>query len=265
MKRKSLLALSLILMFGLMASAHDTWLLPRQTTIVPGAMVRLDLTSGMLFPALDYSIKPDRIDVARCRLNGKTFAITQLASAPKSLALRVRLMDPGSATLWVELKPKSLELNPKQVQEYFDEINAPPAFRKSWEETKEPKRWRETYTKHAKTFVKVGDASDNSWAEPVGMALEIVPETDPTKLRAGADLTVRVLKDGAPLPHFTLGKVREGNVLSEFRETDAEGRVTFRLARSGQWLLRGTDLRRSTQPETEWESHFTTLTIAVAK
>lgn len=97
------------------------------------------------------------------------------------------------------------------------------------------------------------------------MALEIVPERNPTVLRAGDDLPVRVLRNGTPLRHFTLGIVREENILSEFHETDAEGRVAFRLMHSGKWLVRGTELRQSNQPDTEWESDFATLTLEVLK
>lgn len=264
MKRsRSLVVLTLILLIALVASAHDTWLLARRASVPPGAVARLDLTSGMTFPALDYAIKPERVNSARCRLNGKTFDIAR-SSAAKSLALRVRLPDAGIATLWVELKPKSLELTPKQVEEYFDDINAPAQLRQSWMNVGGKKRWREIYTKHTKTFVKVGEAlADRSWADPVGMALEIVPEKNPTTLRAGDDFPVRVLRNGSPLPNFSLGIVREGNSLSEFQTTDAEGRVTFRLARSGKWLLRGTELRPSNKPGAEWESDFTTLTIEV--
>jgi uncharacterized GH25 family protein len=255
--------LTLILLFAFVSSAHDTWLLARRASVPPGTVAWLDLTSGMTFPALDYAIKPERVNLARCRLNGKTLEVAR-SSAAKSLAFRVRLRDAGIATVWVELNPKSLELTPKQVEEYLDEINAPAQIRQSWMNAGGKKRWREIYTKHAKTFVKAGEAvADRSWVEPVGMALEIVPERNPTTIRAGDDFPVRVLRNGLPLPNFSLGIVGEGNSFSEFQKTDGEGRVTFRLARSGKWLLRGTELRQSNKPETEWESDFTTLTIEV--
>ena len=44
-----------------------------------------------------------------------------------------------------------------------------------------------------KTFVRVGESgADRSWEQPVGIALEIVPAKDPTALRAGDELTVRL-------------------------------------------------------------------------
>jgi uncharacterized GH25 family protein len=255
----TLLATILILSFGV--SAHDTWLTSKQPTVQPGSSVWLDLTSGMSFPLLDTSIKPDRVDVARCRLNGKTDELTDSKSAPKALTLRALLKDEGVATCWVELKSRQLELTPSQVEEYFKEIDATPAVRQAWLNTKAPKRWRESYVKHAKTFVAAGSKKDKSWSESVGMTLEIVPETDPTSLRAGDDFVVRVVKDGQPFRDFRVGIVFQGNRDIGFQTTDDNGRVTFRLKRSGNYLLRATDLRQSTKPDLGWESDFTTLTI----
>jgi uncharacterized GH25 family protein len=244
--------------------AHDTWLIPDQFNIAREAMVTLDLTSGMVFPILETSIKPERIDRAKCRLSNHSFDVRTFAPAPKSLRFKAKLYEPGIATFWVELQPKSLELTPTLVREYLDEIGASETIRQQWANAKKPKRWREIYTKHAKTFVTVGEpSSDRSWADAVGMALEIVPDKDPTTLRAGDDFPVRVLKNGAPLQDFPVGIVRQGATKGQIEKTDNQGRVTFRLAKSGRWLLRSTELRQSNQANVEWESDFTTLTIHV--
>lgn len=246
------------------AGAHDTWLQPRRVSVLPGTIAQIDLTSGDKFAAFETAIKADRIEVARARLNGKTIDIAQRAPEKKSLELRVALSDPGVATLWLSLAPKSLELNQKQVRHYLNDIDAPALLAQAWYAGKGSKPWREVYTKHAKTFVRVGrPKADVSWSQPVGMALEIVPEKDPTALRAGDELPVRVLKNGAPLPDFSLGIVREGKTNRAFQKTDAAGRAVFKLARSGKWLLHGTELRSSRKPATDWESDFTTLSFEV--
>jgi uncharacterized GH25 family protein len=244
------------------AFAHDTWLVAQRSTLPAGSSVTLDLTSGMAFPALDSAIKPERVARASVRLAGKTSPVKNQKSATHSLRFTALLTEPGIATVWVELAPKSLDLTPPQVKEYLDEIGASPEIRRVYEEAPEPRRWREVYAKHAKTFVRVGDPKeDRSWAEPAGMDLEIVPEKDPSTLRAGDDLPVRVIRQGKPAASFPVGLVREGDAHGTLKSTDAAGRVTFRLDRAGHWMLRGTDLRRSAKPQTDWESDFTTLTL----
>ena len=227
--------------------------------------VTLDLTSGMAFPLLETAIKPERIAHAKCRLSTHAFDLGDFSPGPKSLRIKARLDEPGIATIWVDLKPRTLELTPEKVREYLDEIDAPKSIRRQWANSPRPRRWREVYTKHTKTFVRIGDSrSDRSWTEPVGMALEIVPDQDPTSLRAGDKFSMRVLKAGAPLPDFSLDLLREGASRGTASKTDGEGRAQFVMGKAGRWLLRGTELRKSTQPGVEWESDFTTLTLWVA-
>lgn len=258
------LACILIIALASCALAHDTWLIPDRFVVERGSVVNLDLTSGMAFPTLETSIKPERIDRSHCRLAGHSFELKDYSPAPKSLLFKARLSESGIATIWVELKPRSLVLTTRLVKEYLDEIGAPDSIRQQWEKAKKPRRWREEYTKHSKTFVRAGDSqSDRSWGEPVGMRLEIVPETDPTSLRPGDALAVRVLKSGAPVSSISVGIVNAGDARGKIQKTDAEGRATFRLDRGGRWLIRVTELRRSSHAGFDWESDFTTLTFQV--
>ena len=257
------IAVALTAMLAAPIFSHDTWLLPVRSFVPVGAVVSLDLTSGMAFPLPAYAIKAERIEHASFRLGGKVVEITARRAAAKSLHLTVRLGEPGIAALWVELKPKALELTPPKVAEYLDEIGASEDIRQAWTQA-QPRRWREVYVKHAKTFIRVGEVeNDSSWAEPVGLALEIVPEKDPTRLRAGDEFPVRVLKQGKPFADFPLGSIRESSIKGVIQRTDAEGRTVFKLRQAGKWLVRGTELRKSSAPNIEWESDFTTLTIEV--
>lgn len=253
------------LLFAASISAHDTWLIPDEFSVPPNTALTLDLTSGMEFPKLDVGPKPERVESAKCRLAGKTFDIMNKVAAPNSLQFKADLAEVGAATFWVQLPPRSLEIKPEEVKEYLDEVDAPEALRKQWAEMK-PQRWRESYTKHPKTFARVGQPQgDRSWGEPVGMFLEIVPEVDPTALKAGDDFPVRVLKDGKPFAGFSLNALSAGGGKGATRRTDSAGRATFRIDKAGPWLLRGTDIRRSTKPNIDWESHFATLTFEAAK
>jgi uncharacterized GH25 family protein len=258
------IAAAALLALTLPAPAHDTWLAPDAFKVAPGSSVTLDMTSGMEFPKLDAGPKPERVQAAKCRLAGETFDLEPPKGAANSLQFKADLRQAGIATMWVKLAPRALELKPDEVQHYLDEVDAPAAIRKEWHEMKE-KRWRESYTKHTKTFVRVGEAADDrSWAEPIGAALEIVPERDPTAIAAGEVLPVRVLKNRAPFPDFSINAVAFGETKGETRRTDSAGRVSFRISKAGPWMVRGTEIRKSTAPDADWESDFATLTLEVA-
>jgi hypothetical protein len=91
---------------------------------------------------------------------------------------------------------------------------------------------------YAKAIVRVGAADDRSWSEPVGLGLEIVPLGDPTRLRAGDSLAVRVLANGRPLAGSSLRAVARGRPPSSVT-TDVDGEATLALGAGGPWLIAG--------------------------
>ncbi|HEX9084599.1 MAG TPA: DUF4198 domain-containing protein [Gemmatimonadaceae bacterium] len=264
-KSKSALAVALALVCAAaLAGAHETWILPSTMRVATGHPVTLSLTSGMAFPADDFAIDPKRVALAEIRLNGKLEQLRGGRSRPTALRFTWIPRVPGVATIAVELAPKTLVLQPKLIEEYFQEIHAGASIRAQWDSIPKPKQWRESYIKHATSFVRVGaPTGDSSWASPLGLGLEIVPERDPTVLVAGDVLPVRVLRHGAPLSGFAVGARREGQSTESFVTTDPTGRVSVPLPGAGRWLLFGTDLRRAKEPGLEWRSDFVTATIGV--
>lgn len=249
-----------------LATAHETWILPASMRIPVNKPVALNLTSGMAFPAEETTIDPERIVKASARLGGTIEEIQRRIVRPKSLRFVWTPRVNGIGTIGIELAPKTLVLDPKLINEYYDEIHASPAIRAQWDSIPSPKQWRERYVKHATSFVRVGSAvNDTSWALPLGLGLEIIPMRDPTNLVAGQTLRVRVLRRGIPLGGFQIGARREGAPESGdvFVATDGTGHATIALPREGRWLLFGTDLRRARETGLEWRSDFVTTTIGV--
>jgi len=259
---RATLAVAFALFAGAPLAAHDTWMLPAHAEAKAGDTMRLALTSGMAFPADETAIDGARVARGAVRLAGAEAPLTTQRKGEHALELEAVLAKPGVATLWLELHPRRIELDDEQVVEYLAEIGAEDSVRQRWQTMPAPRKWRELYAKHAKTFVRVGSAGeDRSWAQPAGMGLELVPEQDPTTLASGDTLRVRLLRDGAPAGGLAVGLVRQGEAEGTLQKTDGEGRAAFRLQGEGWWLLRVTDLRPSELPETEWESDFTTLTV----
>jgi hypothetical protein len=245
------------------ARAHDTWLQPERFAATPGALLELGLTSGDGFNGPDTAIKPDRIALVRGRLAGEAIALPSPTEGGKTLTFSATLPRPGVAVIGVELKPRVLELAADKIEPYFREIHAGDVLRARWAAIPEPRQWRESYVKSAKTFVRVGEpaAGERAWAEPLGLRLEVMPERDPTALREGDELPVRVLRGGVPLAGFTIAFVSAGETREHVVVTDDEGRARATLDARGAWLVHGTDLRRSTAAELEWESDFTTMVV----
>jgi hypothetical protein len=253
------------------AAAHDTWLVPGRASLPPGVDATFALTSGGAYPALESAIAPERVVAARVRLGGRTAALPAPTKGARALRFRVPLRQPGVATVWVSLAPRTLTLDSAAVMHYLDEIAAPDSVRLAYLRqlpVDGRRRWRERYAKHAVAHVLVSSPlrprppADSSWARPAGLRLELLPLRDPTALRAGDTLAVRLLRRGAPLAEAAVSAAGPDGRALAARRTDEEGTVAFVLPSAGRWLLRTTDVRRAERGG-DWASDFATLTVAV--
>ena len=264
MATRVVVAFAGLLVASAAARAHDTWLLATPKGGASGPSVRIDMTSGMAFPALEHAVRPERVERAMLRVGGESKRLPAPLATRASLRYSLTLAQPGIAALWVELAPRALDLKPELIDEYLREIGAAERVGPRWRARPDPKAWHEVYRKHAKTFVRVGAPApvESSWREPVGMGLELVPESDPTAPATGAALALVLLKDGRPLAGLPVAAERGAKDARtrSFETSDAAGRVTFQLDRPGPWLFAATELREN---GADWESDFTTLTVVV--
>jgi uncharacterized GH25 family protein len=262
--RKALLAIW-VLAAPQVASAHDTWVLPVRWSLPVREQLVLDLTSAMDFPAPETAARPDRLLDKSIRLNGvvSSLEVSPPPTGAKALQLSARPTAAGLATVWIATRPRTLDLKPDEVEHYLQEIGAVDTVGEQWRRSPD-KAWRETYVKVAKTFVRVGHArKDESWSEAVGASLELVPASDPTALSSGQDLAFLLLSNGKPIADLAVGAVAGAPARPVRVKTDAAGRVTFRLDRTGPWLFRATLIRPVAGRQGEWESIFTTVTVDV--
>jgi hypothetical protein len=229
--------------------------------IKSGAAVSLHVTSGMAFPAYDTAPEASRIRSCEWRIGGRRGSLSEFDQEEKSLVVSGRVNTDGVAVIYAEFDPKEIDLAPDEVDEYMEEIGAPESVRRSWKESGPDATFHETYRKHAKTYLRVGDSGDaKGCLGPVGFNIDLLPESDPTGLKVGDTLTVKVIRGGNELEGFAVGIVR-GNGRTTLERTSKSGQVALAIDAPGWWLVRGTELRRNA--DGTWESDFTTLTFYV--
>jgi hypothetical protein len=125
---------------------------------------------------------------------------------------------------------------------------------------------RERYRRYLKCFVRAGAKGDDTWKKPAGHKLEIVPRSDPTGLKAGDTLKVRVLFEGKPLVGARITAYRRSGKKVETltATTSATGEASFKFATAGPCLVRLVHVRRATRDkEADWHSFWAALTFAV--
>src|SRR2546423_3876518 len=170
------LSAAALLASATLVGAHETWLLPSSMRVAMGHTVELHVTSGMKFRATELPIDPARVVRAEVRTGGNVERLRSPRATRHSLRYIWTPRQSGVATISIALKPRTLELEPKLIEEYLTEIRADSNVRAQWDAVPAPRRWRESYTKYATSFVRVGKSEqDSKWNLPTGLDFEIVP------------------------------------------------------------------------------------------
>jgi Domain of unknown function (DUF4198) len=243
----------------LLARAHDTWFeaLPATTT---AAGTELALGTGNQFPLMESPLAASSLVEHGCiDATGQRLPLPAQRSTPQAL----RLLAPAQArSCWAQSESFDVTIGPELVAVYFKEIQAPASVREAWAQMQQKGLpWRERYVKHAR--IELGDPSTAPASTPLAMDLQLL--IDDTPLRAGSRISAVVTRDGQALAGQAIELRGDSSKLGFWRRSDAQGRVQFTVPLAGRWLLRGTDLRLSTDKPDTWDSRFITLAFEVRR
>ena len=246
----------LLLLAGLPAHAHEFWIEPSRYEPAPGELVKLRLFVGQDLegegvPRNDVWI--ERFDT----LSGRVVGLD--GSDPAGL---LRPEHDGPLVVAYQSLPSYVEIDPDTFEAYLaaEGLDAPRRARAT--AGTQGTRGRERFSRCAKTLLSVGGRTGSAATRPVGLALEIVPESD-----AGGTMTFRVLDHGKPL-RGVLVKARDRESARRPLEgrTDADGRVKLTLPRSGSWMINAVHMVPvRDDPRADWESFWASLTFELRR
>ena len=247
-------------------SAHDYWILPKTFAPAVGKPVVLRLYVGDRFEAegeRPFDKKATLKFVHRSPSGEKDLAKGAKDGVPLG---EITPAEAGLHTVLLERDSRLITLAAKKFTAYLKEesLGAIVADREKRGETGSP--GRERYRRSLQAIVRAG-GKGGSPGKPFGQRLELVPLTDPTALKPGDSLEVRLLFQGKPLAGATVSALwREADkVVRRQAVTDAGGKVSFRLDKAGTWLIRALHMRRAVEDKAaDWESFWSALTFAVA-
>lgn len=267
-----------VVLIATAALAHEFWLQPASFRVAVGASVPLRLLVGANFVGETWP-RPTRRVRRFVRLGPAGPAdSTELRPAllADSVAPAVACPTAGTHLVVLVSAPSFIELPPDQFTAYLREEGLDFALyyrQKNQQTTTKP--GREAYRRCAKTLVLAGLASnpaDTIYRRVLGLPLELVPEQNPYRLKAGASLTVRVLRLGKPVSG-ALVQIWEANAATASpagtaarfaSRTNNNGRVLLRLPGSGPYLLAANFMEKAPAAlasRADWLSTWATLTF----
>lgn len=249
--------LFLLVLLPATAVAHDLYLVSG----VAGAKGKICAHVGEHFPASMNAVTADRIERFAVREGEKTAALTGKVQGKQFCAPY-----PGKGPAIAEMLvfPRFILLKGKDFSGYIHGEGLTQVEKARQAAPDAP--GRELYSRYSKLLLGAGEQA----TQPLGHTLEIVPEKDPSSLKPGEGLAVRVLFRGQPLADAQIAAVYAGAVLKAHEwpgvtRTDAQGRAVLQLDRAGLWYARMIYMVPAQgDPEIDWRSFFATLTFEVA-
>lgn len=254
---------ALLLGLSAPAHAHDTWVMPTAFRLPAGQPVSTLLSAGNGLVPLSAP-KRRNLRVLQLVHSGGRHEAERWQRSSKSAQAHFPAFATGVGCLALSTNDNQIEIEPDTVDEYLREVQAPVPILEAWKRQRaKGVAWVERYAKDAKTYLRSGTAS-TGWPAlaQLGHQLEMVPQSDPTRLEAGDTLTVLLQFNGKPVPDAAL-RLFAGTAAEHVVRTDARGLAQFKLAATGPHLIATTVIQPPAAPGAPWTSRFATLGFGV--
>lgn len=257
------------------ASAHEFWIAPSTLSCQPNATVKLNLMVGDSHDGVALPRDPLAIESFVMRgPDGKRRDVPGLDG--RSPAGVVRPVEPGTHVVAYRSVEARVDIDPRTFERYlFEEGLAAAQARRTELVTKnatlKEAKVTERFSRCAKAIITVGNdksASYDAVTQPVGLTLELTPETDLATIAREGQGVFRLTYESAPVADAqVLATTMNDSECLLLRRTDANGRVTIPFKTSGAWRLHAVhmfEMPDASDPTREWHSMWTSLVLECA-
>lgn len=259
-----------LLLFAALAAgsgrAHEFWMLPDAFALPAGESTRFTLAVGQDFTGEPVPFSAPLVASLRHLSRGADVDLRLLAPAAGALALRLRFARAGTHLVALDTHPSAIELPADKFNDYLRQEGLVAVLQARERAGTLDRPGREHYRRNVKTLLRVGGASDDTYGRRTGQRLEIVPLADPSALAPQQPLALQVWFDDRPLPG-ALVKLWSGSgaqLVALSAVSDAEGRVSFVLPRTGTWMASVVQMVPAPGArDHDWDSYWGNLTFAV--
>lgn len=281
---------SVILFFCLFGStvAHETLLRPPSHNLDVGDFIRIAVFVGN-FDRSVYAIGEDRVVQLNLHTDNGHSAIptkgwelvhsgTKLWETRQRVAAKLGGTDlrdsasfpftvkkEGTHVIGLECLSSRVALELPKFQKYLDTEAYKDVDMAALGFTEDSDIVLEKFQKLAKTIIQVGDSVTDNVTQPIGLSVEIVPMSNPSRLKKGDKLDLKILHQGNPLEGQSVvvgwkpGAFKQSMDTVVVYKTDVDGIVTIPLDRTGIWwanfiLLEPTEEHEELDFESLWSS-----------
>lgn len=261
-----LITAALLLLFVLVANAHDMFLKFDSYFLAPDSPVQVQLLNGE-FNKSENVITRDRMrEVSLLGPAGLAHPPeTDWSDEGKTSLLRLRTGAAGTYVVGTSTKPKELTMKAAEFNRYLQLEGVIDTFIERRKNKQLHLGATERYSKHVKAVFQVGDLRTETYKTPLGYPVEIIPQQNPYQLKTGDTLAALCLRDGQPLINqYVLYGVQprgQSRFTTLKTRTDKDGIARIPLSGVGRWYVKFIQMQPVNEPPVNYESRWATLTF----
>jgi uncharacterized GH25 family protein len=241
------------------ARAHEYWFEPETFFAQPGQRVPVHLYvgDGLVKDVQERPYQPQFTPLFLELTEKAQRDLRPLRPADARPVHEFSATAPGSTMLAMHRDWFHIRLAPAKFEAYLREDGIEYILEERKRRGESGKEGRERYSRYIKALLQVGTMLDDTYRRELGLKLEITPLANPYAKKVGDTLTFAVTFEGQPLAGRAVFADSRGSATQKMI-TDAQGRVTMRIAQPGLWLVRLVYMQRCQADcgEADWESYW---------
>lgn len=233
LKKTGKILLTAAVMLGISQAmlAHDLFMIADSWMPKIGERVNVKMTVGHNFPDGKNLAMADKMKVTLMSPDGKTSPLSLVKDGIYQVASFTPQMTGANVVM-------------SQYQFFSTRTKAGKTVNQPKSEVKEPVDYGTYISRSSKVIIGTGGANA---MKPLGMDLEIVPQVDPTTIKAGGLLPVQILYKGKPITPERNEEIDVKAVYAGFQtdedtyafagHTDKNGMCRVKLTQPGTWMI----------------------------
>lgn len=243
-------------------SAHEFWLEPDRFVAPEGSSIGFEIRIGQYFNGRNYPFIERETEAFEKRTDEGIRKIEAVTGDKPAVTLELE----GRAT-WVAYTSTDFNIRFRDTEKFSNYLKDEGLeWVLDWykRENKSLKDATETYYRHAKALSWSGPEEPEWLSEPLGMRIELVPDTGFLSCKQPAKF--RALYQGEPLEGHLVRRFRKGIEEVQQQRVDAQGYVEFPPG-EGPFLLNVVHIEDASNPRAkgkDWVSDWASLTYACA-
>lgn len=265
---RNILLSGVLLTLYLLLSSHELFLKTERYFLSPGQATDLFLYNGT-FDTSENTITRDRIVASH--IWGPEYQYQPQAGDYRDEGdvtfLRIETGGAGTYVAGISTRPRTIELDAAAFRDYLTHEGLTDILAAREDQGRADQPARESYAKHVKALLQVGEARSDHYGMVLGYPIEFVPLRNPYDLRPGESISFQLLRDGKPLGnqvvHYSVRQPGERSGSERSLRTDARGRLTIVPEQAGQWYLATIHMTEHPEADLDYASQWATLTFAV--